>query len=71
MPDFQHVRINEIATDANGSAHLLKFDSIHGTWEVNTDSEKNTLIVGGQTLSYSSNPAIADTDWLECDIFIE
>ncbi|HYQ71832.1 MAG TPA: glyceraldehyde 3-phosphate dehydrogenase NAD-binding domain-containing protein, partial [Gammaproteobacteria bacterium] len=28
------VRMNEIATDAAGSAHLLKFDSVHGTWDV-------------------------------------
>ena len=26
------VQVNEIATDATGSAHLLKFDSVHGTW---------------------------------------
>ncbi len=32
MPEFEIVRINEIAADANGSAHLLKFDSVHGTW---------------------------------------
>ncbi|HXK57763.1 MAG TPA: glyceraldehyde 3-phosphate dehydrogenase NAD-binding domain-containing protein, partial [Gammaproteobacteria bacterium] len=26
------VQVNEIAAVAAGSAHLLKFDSVHGTW---------------------------------------
>ncbi len=30
IPEYQVVRINEIATDADGSAHLLKFDSVPG-----------------------------------------
>ncbi|MEW8068670.1 MAG: glyceraldehyde 3-phosphate dehydrogenase NAD-binding domain-containing protein, partial [Candidatus Thiodiazotropha endolucinida] len=28
------VRVNEIAGDAACSAHLLQFDSVHGTWDV-------------------------------------
>ncbi len=35
--ELEVVQVNEIATDATGSAHLLKFDSIHGTWD--RDSE--------------------------------
>jgi len=71
MPEFKISRINEIATDAGGSAHLLKFDSAHGTWEQDTAAEKDHIIIDGNTLAYSSNPAIADTDWSDCDIVIE
>ena len=38
-PDFRVTRVNEIATDAAGSAHLLKFDSVHGTWDVDCEAE--------------------------------
>lgn len=71
MPEFEIVRINEIATDAVGSAHLLKFDSAHGTWDLDTSSEDGNMIVAGQSLAYSSNSSIGDTDWSDCDIVIE
>ncbi len=70
-PEFDIIRINEIATDANGSAHLLKFDSVHGTWDVETSAKDGNMIVNGESLSYSSNTAISDTDWSDCDIVIE
>jgi len=68
---FELVRINEIATDATGSAHLLKFDSVHGTWSCDTGAENGNVIIGDKTLAYSSNASIGDTDWSDCDIVIE
>ena len=35
--------MNEIATDATGSAHLLKFDSVHGTWAVECGAGKASV----------------------------
>jgi glyceraldehyde 3-phosphate dehydrogenase len=71
MPEFELVRINEIATDANGSAHLLKFDSVHGTWPFDTAVKDGNMIVDNKTLACSSNADINDTDWSDCDIVIE
>lgn len=71
MPEFDIVRINEIATDAHGSAHLLKFDSVHGTWDQETAAEDGHMIVNGKSLAYSSNTTIDETDWSDCDIVIE
>jgi glyceraldehyde-3-phosphate dehydrogenase (arsenate-transferring) len=71
MQDFDFVRINEVASDATGSAHLLKFDSIHGTWDEETAAEDRRIIIGEKTLAYSSNTAIDETDWSDCDIVIE
>ncbi len=71
MPEFEVVRINEIATDANGSAHLLKFDSVHGVWEQETASEEGNVIIDGRSLAYTSNPVIDPGDWSDCDIVIE
>ncbi len=68
---FEFVRVNEISTDAAGSAHLLKFDSVHGTWNLETASDDERMIVDGRPLAYSSNTLIGDTDWSDCDIVIE
>lgn len=65
------IRINEIATDAAGSAHLLQFDSVHGTWPVACSGEGENMTVDGRSIAYSRNPGIADTDWSACDIVIE
>jgi glyceraldehyde 3-phosphate dehydrogenase len=64
-------RVNEIAIDATGSAHLLKFDSVHGTWDVDCEAASDVLTIGGQPVAYSCNTAIDATDWSDCDIVIE
>jgi len=68
---FDVVQVNEIATDAIGSAHLLKFDSVHGTWPVECSAESGEMRIGESAIAYSSNATIADTDWSGCDIVIE
>lgn len=70
-PEFEIVQINEIATDATGSAHLLKFDSVHGIWSYDAAAENGCVIIGNKMLAHSSNAAIGDTDWSGCDIVIE
>jgi len=64
-------RVNEIATDAGGSAHLLKFDSVHGVWGMDCGGGDDAMVVGGQSIDYSSNHSIGETDWSGCDIVIE
>lgn len=71
MPEFTIIKVNETATDAIGSAHLLKFDSVHGTWSGNTSAADDTMVINEQIISYSGNEAIADTNWSDCDIVIE
>lgn len=70
-PEYQVTQINETATDATGSAHLLKFDSVHGTWDHETSSENSHVIIDDKKLAYSSNDSIGETDWSNCDIVIE
>ena len=65
------LRINEVATDAAGSAHLLKFDSVHGIWDRECGVEDGQMVIDGKAIAYSSNHAIADSDWSDCDIVIE
>jgi glyceraldehyde 3-phosphate dehydrogenase len=70
--NFNFVHINEISCDATSSAHLLKFDSVHGTWvpECSGD-ESGNISIDESKIAYSSNQTIADTDWSACDIVIE
>ncbi len=70
-PEYEVVQINEIACDAAGSAHLLQFDSVHGTWDKECSADGDRVIIGGRNLAHSSNAAIGDTDWSGCDIVIE
>ena len=64
-------RINEIATDAAGAAHLLVFDSVHGRWPHDCAGEGDALRIDGQPIAYTRNTTIADTDWSDCDLVIE
>ncbi|MET0052148.1 MAG: ArsJ-associated glyceraldehyde-3-phosphate dehydrogenase [Candidatus Thiodiazotropha sp.] len=70
-PGLRFVRINEIATDAHGSAHLLKFDSVHGIWEPDCSAQSGQIIVDDQAMAYTTNAGISKTDWSDCDIVIE
>ena len=65
------VQINEISGDAICSAHLLKFDSVHGHWGHDCSAEDGHMVIDGQPIAYSMNRNIADTDWSGCDIVIE
>ena len=71
--EIEIVHINETATDAAGSAHLLNFDSAHGRWQYEAVAKENHIMINGQAISYSSNRNIDDTDWasLEVDVVIE
>ncbi len=68
---FSITQVNEISTDAVGSAHLLKFDSVHGTWSFDVTADNNKVILNDQMITYSSNKNISDTDWSTCDMVIE
>lgn len=70
-PAFQFTHINEIAGHAETSAHLLKFDSVQGTWGPECHADGERVIIDGTTISHSSNKAIEDTDWSGCDIVLE
>jgi len=69
--EYEVVQINEIASDAAGSAHLLKFDSVHGTWGPECSGEGELMIIDDKKISHSSAKEIAEGDWSGCDIVIE
>jgi glyceraldehyde 3-phosphate dehydrogenase len=70
-PEFEFIQLNDPAGDATATAHLLKFDSVHGTWSPECEATDDTVIIDGQPLKYSQNRNIEDTDWSACDLVIE
>lgn len=72
-PEIEFVHINEIATDAYGSAHLINFDSAHGRWHQQAIEQDDQIIINGHTISYSQNKNIHETNWgaLGVDVVLE
>ena len=68
--DYEIVHINEHKGNPAIGAHLLKYDSVHGTWDVDVEHDDEHLIIGDKKISFSSNSVISDTDWAEKDIDI-
>lgn len=70
-PEFEFVQINDPAGDAATFAHLLTFDSIHGRWHHQADSNAQGLIINGHQIGLSQHKTIAECDWSQCDVVIE
>lgn len=70
-PAFTFKQVNEIAGNAVTSAHLLKFDSVHGIWQPECSADESNMYIDEIPLAYTSNLAIGDTDWSGCDIVLE
>ncbi len=68
---IEFVQINDPAGNAETLAHLLKYDSVHGTWTHAVTHDDNHIIVNGQAIHVTQNKAISDTDWSKCDVVIE
>ncbi|MFO8155432.1 MAG: ArsJ-associated glyceraldehyde-3-phosphate dehydrogenase [Pseudomonadota bacterium] len=76
FPELTITRINEIATDAVGSAHLLEFDSVHGRWDRAIEGEEATngegvIRVDGRTIRHTTIADPAAADWGDVDLVIE
>lgn len=69
--DIEFVQINDPAGNAETLAHLLKYDSVHGIWPNEVESDEDNIIVNGHKIKVTQNKAIGDTDWSACDIVIE
>jgi glyceraldehyde 3-phosphate dehydrogenase len=60
---LEFVHINEIATDAAGSAHLLKYDSVYGIWPYATEAADDKVMVDNTSIAYSSDAHIRNSRW--------
>ncbi|GGY72237.1 ArsJ-associated glyceraldehyde-3-phosphate dehydrogenase [Marinobacter zhanjiangensis] len=70
-PDMEFVAINDPGGDAETLAHLLNFDSVHGTWSHEARADGSDMVIEGQRIAVTRNKAIGETDWSGCDLVIE
>ena len=71
--NFEIVQVNEVAGDASTAAHLLKYDSVHGTWDedIHSGEDGSSIVIGRRSISYSQNKSIEETDWSAVDMVID
>ncbi|MAJ31873.1 MAG: type I glyceraldehyde-3-phosphate dehydrogenase [Flavobacteriaceae bacterium] len=71
-PHLELVVINDLGP-ANTLAHLLKYDSIHGTWDKNISVEKNSILVNQSRVVVLNRKTIEEIPWDEhkVDVVIE
>jgi glyceraldehyde 3-phosphate dehydrogenase len=72
VKDIEIVAVNDL-TDAKTLAHLLKYDSVHGTYEGEIKAEDSSIIVDGREIRVSAEKDPANLPWksLGVDIVIE
>ncbi len=72
-PGIEFVHINEPKGGIECAAHLLQFDSVHGTWDQEVNTTDNNLIINDQQISFSeeSNPQAVDWEALDIDLLLE
>jgi len=71
-PQVKVIAINDL-TNAETMAHLLKYDSVHGTMDVNVFAKGDVIDVGGQAVAIRSVKDPEKIDWktLGVDIVAE
>ncbi|MGQ4277215.1 ArsJ-associated glyceraldehyde-3-phosphate dehydrogenase [Pseudidiomarina sp. E22-M8] len=69
--DLEVVKLNDPGGNAETFAHLMKFDSVHGTWAHEATAEANALVINGKPIAFSQYKAIEENDWSDCDIVLE
>ncbi|MFD2761444.1 type I glyceraldehyde-3-phosphate dehydrogenase [Lentibacillus juripiscarius] len=70
--EVEVVAVNDL-TDANMLAHLLQYDSVHGTLEEEVTVNGSNIVVGGKEIQVLSERDPADLGWgdLGVDVVIE
>ncbi len=71
-PNIEIVAVNDL-TDSKTLAHLLKYDSLFGTWEENIETKEDQIIVGDRSSKVTSVANLDEIKWGDfgADIVIE
>lgn len=67
-PGIEFVHINEPKGGVDCAAHLLEFDTVHGTWDHDISVTDSQILIDGETLSFSEETGPKDVDWAALDI---
>lgn len=71
-PEIEIVAVNDLG-DAAALAHLLKYDSVHGTFQAEVSCDGEHLVVDGKTITVTAQMDPAKLPWgeLGVDIVVE
>ncbi|GEK60128.1 type I glyceraldehyde-3-phosphate dehydrogenase [Marinococcus halophilus] len=71
-PDVEVVAVNDL-TDTDTLAHLLKYDTVHGTLDAEIEASGDNLTINGHKLTVFSEKDPAKIDWkgVEAEIVVE
>jgi glyceraldehyde 3-phosphate dehydrogenase len=71
-PEIEIVAINDL-TDAKTLAHLLKFDSVHGTFDQDVSVNGSNIVVSGKEIKITAERDPAQLPWkdLNVDVVVE
>ncbi len=65
--DFEIVHINDL-TDTKTLAHLLKYDSVHGTLNADVTHDESSLTVNGKKITVSKIKAVPELPWKDKNV---
>ncbi len=68
--DFEYIGINDI-TDAKTLAHLLKYDSVHGIFPGEVESDDVAIYINGVKIPITAEKQIENLPWNNVDIVLE
>lgn len=69
-PDIEFVHINDLTSDEM-LAHLLKYDSVHGTWSPEVSAVKGGIQIGDRVVTTSSEADPTKLPWQGVDVVLE
>jgi len=69
MDDFQVMAINDL-TDARTLAHLLKYDSVHGTLDAEVSASEGAIYIGDEEIKILSQKDPGELPWEELGVDI-
>jgi glyceraldehyde 3-phosphate dehydrogenase len=65
--DLEFVAVNDL-TDSDTLAHLLKFDSVHGTWSGSVEADGDGIRINGKQVRVLAERDPAQLPWKELDV---
>ncbi len=68
-PDVEVTAVNDL-TDTKTTAHLLKYDSVHGLLQETIESDENSIIVNGKTVKVTACKDPAQIPWKDAGVDI-
>jgi len=68
-PDIEYVAVNDI-TDAKTLAHLLKYDSILGTFKENVQAAEDGILINGKKIRVLAEKEVGKLPWKDLGISV-